>query len=122
MQTILVVDDDEQVRDFIRTVLKQTGYFVEAVRNGNEAGQFLAHREPDLLITDMSMPHKAGNQLIQEVRANHPRVPIFAISGAITAQPGIFLKLAKSLGADYILAKPFSHDDLLRVVKRALGE
>jgi CheY-like chemotaxis protein len=122
VQTILVVDDDDQIRGFIKIVLKQAGYFVQSVCNGNEASLYLNQSLPDLLITDMSMPQKAGNQLIEEVRINHPAIPIIAVSGAPTAQPGIYLKIAKSLGADFILAKPFSPDKLLQKVKQALHQ
>jgi CheY-like chemotaxis protein len=66
-----------------------------------------------LIITDMAMPHKPGDVLIEEIHTHHPAIPIIAISGAPTAQPGIYLGMAKSLRADYLLAKPFSPDDLL---------
>jgi DNA-binding response OmpR family regulator len=122
LQTILVVEDDEQVRAFIKTVLKQAGYLVMTARNGQEASQFLEQCEPHLLITDLAMPQKPGNVLIEEVRTHHPAIPILAISGALTAQPGIYRKIARSLGANYLLAKPFSHDDLLQMVKGALRE
>ena len=77
---------------------------------------------PDLLITDLLMPEKEGIELIQEVRRNHPKMPIIAISGAQTDKTGIYLKMAGSLGADYVLAKPFALKDLLNTVKQALRE
>jgi CheY-like chemotaxis protein len=122
LQTILVVEDDEQVRAFIKTVLKQAGYLVMTARNGHEASQFLEQCEPNLLITDLAMPQKTGNVLIEEVRTHHPAIPILAISGGLTAQLGIYRKIARSLGDNYLLAKPFSQDDLLQMVKGALRE
>jgi CheY-like chemotaxis protein len=122
VKDILVVDDDEQVRGLIKRILKQFGYSVREASDGKEASGLLNLREPDLLITDMSMPQKTGNMLIEEMRTQHPDIPIIAVSGAPTVQPGIYLRIAKSLGADYILAKPFSTDNLLRLVKGALRE
>jgi CheY-like chemotaxis protein len=122
MQNILVVDDEDQVRNLINTILKGAGYLVRVARNGNEASQLLNQWEPDLIITDIAMPEKAGNELIQEVRTLHPAIRIIAISGAATAQPGIYLRMANSLGADQILAKPFLPDDLLRIVKLTLNK
>ena len=120
MRKILVVDDDQVVRDFVRYVLHQAGYLVQSVPNGDVASKVLEQGLPDLILTDMWMPKKAGNQLIEEVRSHYPTIPIIAMSGAATAQPGIYLKMARSLGADFTLDKPFSPDDLLRRVELAL--
>ncbi|MBI3653002.1 MAG: response regulator [Acidobacteria bacterium] len=122
MQDILVVDDEEVVRNLIKGILEYAGYEVRVARNGKEATSLLELGVPDLLITDLSMPEKPGNMLIEEVRTNQPAIPIIAISGAPTLQPGIYLRIAKSLGADYIMAKPFSTADLLRTVRRALSK
>ena len=110
------------VCNLIKTILKQAGYIVRVARNGNEASKLLNQWEPDLIITDIAMPEKAGTELIQEIRSHHPAIRIIAISGAQTLQPGIYLRMANSLGADHTLAKPFSPDDLLRIVKLALSE
>jgi CheY-like chemotaxis protein len=122
VRNILVVDDEDMVRNLIRTVLKEAGYTVWVARDGNEASKLLSQWAFDLMITDIAMPEKAGTVLIQEVRTHHPTIRIIAISGAMTAQPGIYLRMANSLGADYILAKPFLPADLLQLVKRALSE
>ncbi len=121
MRNILVVDDDDQVRNLISTILKESGYIVRVARNGNEASQLVNQMEPDLIITDIAMPEKAGTELIEEIRTHHPTIRIIAISGAATVQPGIYLRMANSLGANHILPKPFSPDDLLRIVKLALS-
>lgn len=122
MQNILIVDDEDIIRNLIRTILKEAGYNVWVARDGNEASRLLSQWAFDLIITDIAMPEKAGTVLIQEVRTHHPAIRIIAISGALTAQPGIYLRMANSLGADYILAKPFLPGDLLHLVTRALSE
>jgi DNA-binding response OmpR family regulator len=122
MQNILIADDEEMIRNLINLILKQEGYSVQVARNGQEASQLLNQSVPELLITDLVMPEKSGTQLIQEVRRQHPAIPIIAISGAQADQPDIYLKMADSLGADYLLAKPFSPSILLLTVRKALGE
>jgi DNA-binding response OmpR family regulator len=122
MQNILVVDDEEIIRNLINIILKQAGYCVRMACNGEEASQLLNQSVPELLITDLVMPEKSGTQLIQEVRSQHPAIPIIALSGAQSDQPGVYLEMAKSFGANYVLAKPFSLGELLGLVKEALGE
>ncbi len=122
MQNILVTEDEDSLRNLITIILRQEGYVVWEARNGKEASQLLGQFVPDLLITDLVMPEKEGMELIREVRTLHPKMPIIAISGAQAAQPGSYLKMAKSLGANYELAKPFTPGELLGLVIEALGE
>jgi CheY-like chemotaxis protein len=121
MENILVVDDEDAIRQLVKTVLEKAGYVVMEASNGKEASQLLDHLVPDLLITDLFMPEKEGIELIQEVRRRHPKMPIIAISGAQAGQSELYLKMARSLGADYILAKPFPLSTLFQTVKQALG-
>jgi CheY-like chemotaxis protein len=122
MQTILVVDDEDAIRGLIKTTLEMAGYTVRGACNGKEASQLLEQFMPDLLITDLLMPEKEGIELIQEVRARYPKMPIIAISGAQTEKTGLYLKVAGSLGADYTLSKPFALKDLLQTVKQVLDQ
>jgi DNA-binding response OmpR family regulator len=122
MRTILVVDDEDAIRGLIKDFLGIGGYIIREACNGKDASQLLEQFVPDLLITDLLMPEKEGIELIQEVRRSHPKMPIIAISGAQTDKTGIYLKMAGSLGADYVLAKPFALKDLLTTVKQALSE
>jgi CheY-like chemotaxis protein len=121
MENILVVDDEDAIRQLVKMALEKAGYMVMEACNGKEASQLLGHLVPDLLITDLFMPEKEGIELIQEVRQRHPKIPIIAISGAHSGQSELYLKMARSLGADYILAKPFPLSTLFQTVKQALS-
>lgn len=115
---ILVVDDDVQVRSFLATVLEVEGYRVFQACNGKEAQALLREGVADLVITDLVMPEQEGLETIHAVRRLWPRLPIMAISGAFG---GAYLDLAKKLGADAVLRKPFEPDVVLSEVRRLIA-
>jgi len=115
---VLVVDDDAEVVMFASRVLRQAGFEVLVGGNGNVALS-TAEAEPlDLVITDLVMPEREGLETIMRLRKSHPELPVIAISGAFG---GHFLKSAAALGARVALPKPFSGEELLAAVRRALG-
>lgn len=119
MQLVLVVDDDEQVCAMIKTALEAAGYEVYAARDGNQATRLMRELQPQVLITDLIMPEKEGLELIKEVRRNFPAVGIIAMTGGAKIEPEPYLKLASKLGADALLTKPFSFEELVSAVKQA---
>ena len=117
---ILVVDDDAAVRDSIAMVLDGVGFQVDQADHGACGMRLLRANAPDLVITDILMPHKEGIETIREIRGVLPQTPIIAISGS--AEPRAdYLKMAQSFGASAILAKPFDPAVLLELVNRLLS-
>lgn len=120
-RTVLVAEDDDAVRAFVRAVLEQAGFAVVAAPDGRAAGDiFAAH--PDrfaLVLTDVVMPHAIGPELATRVRALRPRLPVLFMS-AFPGGPGI---APDPLPADEpLLEKPFSVSALLTAVATALGD
>lgn len=116
MTRILVVDDDVRIRELIVDTLSGEGYIVvEAAEGGEGIAKFRAHPF-DLIITDLYMPEKEGLETIVELRREFPQLKILAISGARTEQ----LRIAKMLGADATLSKPFDLIDLIDAVDELL--
>lgn len=116
---ILVAEDEDAVREFIRLVLVQAGYRVTLARDGQEAWE-LFRCQPhsfDLLISDVLMPRLNGSELIDRVRSVRPQLPMLLISG-YTGGTALPLQLQPPL--DALLEKPFSIDQLLRAVRTAL--
>ncbi|HTZ77111.1 MAG TPA: response regulator [Stellaceae bacterium] len=113
---ILVVDDDSAVRDSISLVLLDAGFTVEQAENGMEAMRRLEQRQPDLVITDILMPHKEGIECIREIRSRAPDVPVIAISGGGGGNAD-YLRMAGLLGAAAVLAKPFDPAELVELAK-----
>lgn len=115
---ILLVDDDREIVDAIRTALETHGYQILVARDGNQ-GLALAEREdPDLVILDMMMPKRSGFLVLEKLRRTRP-VPVRVIM--ITANEGMRHKAyAEMLGVDDYIRKPFAMDRLLESVDRLL--
>jgi DNA-binding response OmpR family regulator len=118
--SVLVIDDDVQLRGFLREVLDQAGYQVFEAGNGNEGSAMYARHRPDLVLTDIVMPEKEGMELIMELRRDHPTLPIIAMSGGNAGFSGSYLTVAGKLGANATLAKPFTASHLLAAIEQLL--
>jgi two-component system nitrogen regulation response regulator NtrX len=118
-ETILVVDDEEQIRSTLRGVLSDEGFDVVEAENGRAALEVLRRQEPRLAIVDIWMPEVDGIELVQRMRTQSPAVPIIVISGHGTIETAV--RVIRD-GAFDFLEKPFPLDALLRVVGRALDE
>lgn len=112
MPRLLLVDDDDSFRTMLRITLVKMGHVVHEARNGREA-MVAYEREPlDLVITDLVMPEQEGVETIRKLRHQYPEVKIIAMSGGGRATATGYLKIAKAMGADLVLAKPFSNDEM----------
>lgn len=116
MAKILLVEDDDLVRDMLTQVLKRASHDVISAANGEEATAFLKKNEPDLMITDIIMPKKSGITLISEVKGGHPNMEIIAISGGGRLDPTGYLDLSESLGASVSFEKPIDNSALLMAI------
>lgn len=116
MAKILLVEDDELVRDMLAQVLKRASHEVETAANGDEATEVLKKMEPDIMVTDIIMPKKSGITLISEVRDKHPKMEIIAISGGGRLDPTGYLDLSESLGAAVSFEKPIDKAALLMAI------
>jgi two-component system, chemotaxis family, chemotaxis protein CheY len=121
MSSILVVDDEEQIRRLICQTLERAGYHVTEARDGKEA--LLLHRlaPADLVIMDILMPDQDGLETTATLRREFPNVKVIAITGG-SDMIGIlnFLDVAKMLGAHSTLQKPFEMKTLLDTVQAEL--
>jgi DNA-binding response OmpR family regulator len=120
MAKILIVDDEEQLRDVLKTVLQDEGHDVVEAGNGNAAMEQFRQTPTDLIITDIVMPDKEGLETIIDFRRTYPHVKIIAMSGGGRSSPQDYLDMAKKLGATEVIAKPFSIDDFLKCVEMVL--
>jgi CheY-like chemotaxis protein len=118
MATILVIDDDPQLRRLLARVLKGAGHTVHEAKNGRKGIELFHQIHPALVITDIVMPDTEGIETIRELRGEAPALPILAISGG--ANLALYLEFAAELGATASLAKPFGNDELLSVVEKLL--
>ncbi len=121
MPSVLVVDDEEQIRKLIRDTLEQAGYEVTEAQDGKEGLKAYRQRPADLVIMDILMPDQDGLESIMTLRREFPSAKIIAITGG-SDMIGIlnFLDVAKMLGARRTLQKPFEMKTLLDVAQAEL--
>ncbi len=118
MARILVIDDEDLLREMLREILEDAGHEVEEASNGQAGIERYTQNPADLIITDLMMPEKDGFETIHELRKAYPEVKIIAITGF-----GLHnLPLAYDLGAHRVFEKPFPPKEFLQAVEELLGE
>ncbi len=120
MRRILVVDDEQHVRRMLAACLSRAGYEVSVAKDGAEALKCLAQEPADLIVLDLLMPEKEGLETLMALRHNPERPPIIVISGGARALGSDFLPVARKLGANITLQKPFQNQELLDAVAELL--
>ena len=116
---ILVVDDEEKIRETLRGVLSDEGYRVSDAADGRAALESLQRKRPDLVILDVWRPEIDGIALLEKVKELHPDLPVIIICGHANIEAAV---RATRLGAADFIEKPFSLDGLLTSIARALGK
>ena len=117
MAGILIVEDDRDMREMLKTTLLKRKYSVQEASNGMEAITKFKPALTDLVITDLIMPDEDGLKVIMRLKEMKPDLKIVAISGGGKAGPANYLSLARALGADVVLPKPFSINDLISKIE-----
>ena len=115
--TILVADDEKNIREGLREALALDGYEVATAADGQEALETVTRGEVDLLITDLKMPRLSGEELLKNVTAQLPTMPVIILTGHGTIESAV---QAMHDGAYDFLTKPVNLDRLSLLVKRAL--
>jgi two-component system nitrogen regulation response regulator NtrX len=118
-KSILIVDDNDTLREMLRHALVSSGYTVKTACNGLSGLEKLEKDSCDLLITDNHMPRMGGLELIEEISQREMDIKILMISGDLTRE---VVKMAKERGVFKCLAKPFSLNLMMETVKKSLEE
>ena len=113
---ILVVDDEEAVREAISTMLESRGYHCTVLSSGREAQEFVRKQKPDLVLLDLILPEIDGIQLLEWLRGYDPEIPVLMVTAIHDISTA--LQVIRRGAYDYIL-KPFEKDQLFHAVGRA---
>ncbi len=118
----MIIDDSDATRASIECILTALGHEVVSVENGINALKRLKDQGPfDLLITDIFMPEMDGIEVIENSKKLYPEMKIIAMSaGGMGIQGTEMLSIASDLGAEKVVPKPFSNDDLSAAVATLL--
>jgi len=117
IENILVVDDEEAIREVVSTMLESKGYHCTAVSNGRAAQDIVKRTTPDLVLSDMIMPEMDGIKLLEWLRQYDPEIPVIMVTAIHDISTA--LEAIRRGAYDYIL-KPFEKDQLYLGVNRAL--
>jgi len=119
MASILIIEDDPDMRALLSEIVGAAGHDVFIAADGEEGSRALLEKDPDLVITDIVMPEKDGLEVLLELRSRKTGPKIIAISG--TPAHWMVLKTAQELGAHRTLAKPFTRRDFVDLVDGVLA-
>jgi len=118
--SILIAEDDPEMRELIRERLERAGHRAICVKDGAEAIEAIRRKAVDVVVTDVQMPRKDGHEVINFVRNGNSGARIVAITGeGGEFEREINLTIAQTLGAHSVLRKPFSLDELVAAVEAA---
>ncbi|MEA3385507.1 MAG: response regulator [Thermodesulfobacteriota bacterium] len=113
---ILVIEDDQEVRNMLKDYLVYLGYKIVTAGDGLQGLKEIKGRDYDLVITDITMPYVSGIGIISVLKQNHPNIPVIAITGY-----GYHVEeLAYEKKADRILSKPFEIQELKEAIENLL--
>lgn len=121
MATILIIDDDESILRPLRRILESQGHDVVEATDGGTALRRFAGHPTDLVVTDIFMPEMDGIEFIMRVKEAFPEARVIAMSGGGRLPMENVLGAAEKLGAEAVLEKPFTVDEVLAAVDRALA-
>ena len=121
MPRVLVVDDDDEVREMLRQMLERQGYEVTTAADGQRGIARYREDPADLIVLDIVMPEKEGLETIMELRRDDPGVKIIAISGGGRIGPQSYIEVARALGAQRTFAKPLDRQEFLAAVRDLAG-
>jgi nitrogen regulation protein NR(I) len=117
LSTILIIDDDDQLRKSFERLLREEGYTVESAASGEAGLKIIGNQSPDLVILDIRLPGMSGLETFKRIHEIEPKLPVIMMTAYGTTESAIE---ATKLGAfDYIL-KPFEIPDMLAVIGQAL--
>ncbi len=113
----LVVDDDDETREYLRDLLRLCGFEVEAAADARGARALVARRAPDVMLIDIMMPAESGASLLRDLREHGVPIPALFVTARDGESPDVF---GRELDAG-VVRKPFRASELLEAVTRALA-
>ena len=122
MARVLIVDDEQMLREMLQQMLDIEGFETFTASNGSEALSVFKQCDPDVVVTDIIMPEKEGLEIIQILKGKKPNLKILAISGgSYNINVSDILKMAKALGANQALSKPIRRKEFIDTINNLLA-
>ena len=119
MAKILVIDDEQGIRDLLDTILRRKGYDVVLAESGRKGLELFRREHPDVIVLDLKMPGMDGLTVLQQVRSLNPKQPVIILTGAGTPEAE---QQVRALGVTEFVEKEFSLHLLGDSLKRLLND
>ncbi|MGQ0635136.1 MAG: response regulator transcription factor [Planctomycetaceae bacterium] len=116
---ILVVDDEADTAKFLKTLLERHGYDAVVAKDGGQAHSMFVMRKPDFVVLDLILPGESGFEVCERLKTLERNVPVLVLT-AVDMEDS--RNLAKRVGADAYMTKPFDPDELLTQIKQTAEE
>lgn len=116
---ILIVEDDQDLSDFLKDLLTDNNYLVHTAGTGSSALGFIKKTEPNLVLLDLTLPDMDGENVCLDIQKNHPGIPVIMLTGRDRIGDRV---RGLTIGADDYIVKPFASEELLaRITARLRG-
>ena len=117
MTSILIVDDERSMRDFLKILLEKEGYEIFTAEHAQKGLEVFKEKQPDLIISDVRMPECSGFELLRQVKEENPETPVILITAFAAPNDAV---LAMKNGAFDYISKPFNVDEIKTVINSAV--
>ncbi|MFA5141568.1 MAG: response regulator [Candidatus Woesearchaeota archaeon] len=117
---ILVVDDEPDIREAVKDVLKDSGFEVQTANDGKDCLTKLKKCEPSLILLDVLMPGLTTREIVEKINKSHPLLPIILLT-VVKLSEATKMKIFDGNISDYI-EKPFDNQDLVKRIKKAMSK
>ena len=123
MTTVLIVDDEPDIRELLRIVLERADFEVFDVSNGAEALELCRTRPPDILLTDLLMPKMNGSDLLNALSEADVHCKVIVMSGgSLGSDPTAEMSKVSTMGVCDVIVKPFNPADVVVACQKAVGD
>ncbi|KJR97883.1 MAG: Fis family transcriptional regulator [Desulfobulbaceae bacterium BRH_c16a] len=119
MASVLVVDDERSMRDFLKILLEKEGHKVATADNGGKALEILGNQSVDVVVSDIRMPGITGIELLESIKEDFPELPVIMITAFASPDDAV---LAMKNGAFDYISKPFNVDEIKSVIESATSK
>jgi len=120
MPTILIIDDNDDFRAYMRALLERQGYAVLSLHSARDLSRFVRDRRIDAVITDLYMPQVDGLEVVTFFNRYDPQLPVFGVTGSAEEANSVCIKAMNTFGAREVFTKPLDSAKLLAALGRTL--
>lgn len=118
MKKVLVIEDDKMIKTILNHLLGKEGYLIDFAMDGEEGARKLLHTDPDVVITDIQLPHVSGMTLVTLSKKLNPNRPVFVVSSL--GSEAEIVEEALEQGANEVLTKPIAFEDIAEKIRNVL--